>query len=177
MLFFKDVPIVIDPGVAALEVGIINVAKRGKRLFYVVFERVTLNTKTANILPFVVTSQLPHVFSMAADDIENSPFLLVYDLFGRLSVVYTREEGTNAWVRNDAAPEQIGETVTQFSARFSFNTVKERDRFLVAMNRIASSKYSTNDVSAISRLLNAASTGPIVLPIAIVPPQKSIAEI
>lgn len=174
MLFFKDVPIVIDPGVAALEVGIINVAKRGKRLFYVVFERVILNTETANELPFVVTSQLPHVFSMTAD-INNSPFLLVYDLFGRLSVVYTREDGTNAWVRNDAAPEQIGETVTQFSARFSFSTVKDRDKFLAAMNRIANKKYSTGDVDTVARLLNSATTGPIVLPIAVALPQKSIA--
>lgn len=174
MLFFKDVPIVVDPGVAALEVGIINVAKRGKRLFYVVFERVALNSDTAHDLPFVVTSQLPHVFSMTAD-INNSPFLLVYDLFGRLSVVYTREDGTNAWIRNDAAPEQVGETVTQFSARFSFNTVKERDKFLVAMSRITAKKYSNNDIDTISRLLNNSITGPIVLPIALVPPQKSIA--
>jgi hypothetical protein len=108
-------------------------------------------------------------------DIDSSPFVLVYDLFGRLSVVYTREEGTNAWVRNDAAPEQIGETVTQFSARFSFNTVKERDKFLVAMNRVACEKYSTNDIRTISRLLNSSATGPIVLPIAVAPPQKTIA--
>lgn len=172
MLFFKDVPIVVDPGVAALEVGIINVAKRGKRVFYVAFERVNLNSETANELPFVVTSQLPHVFSMTAE-IDKSPFLLVYDLFGRLSIVYTREEGTNAWIRNDAAPEQVGETVTQFSARFSFNTVKERDKFLAAMSRVASNRYAKNDVDTISRLLNAATTGPIVLPIAIAPLQKT----
>lgn len=174
MLFFKDVPIVIDPGVAALEVGIINVAKRGKRLFYVAFERLQLNSDTAAVLPFVVTSQLPHVFSMYSD-IERSPFLLVYDLFGRLSIVYTREEGSNAWVRNDAAPEQIGETVTQFSARFSFNTVKERDKFLAAMSRIANKRYSRNDVDTVSRLLNSAKTGPIVLPIAVAPVQNTTA--
>lgn len=174
MLFFKDVPIVVDPGVAALEVGIINVAKRGKRLFYVAFERVELNTAVGDALPFVVTSHLPHVFSMLPD-INKSPFLLVYDLFGRLSIVYTREEGTNAWVRNDAAPEQIGETVTQFSARFSFNTVKERDKFLAAMGRIANNKYSRNDVDSVSRLLNVGRTGPVVLPIAVAPLQKTSA--
>jgi len=174
MLFFKDVPIVVDPGVAALEVGIINVAKRGKRLFYVVFERVILNSETADALPFVVTSQTPHVFSMLPE-LDKSPFLLVYDLFGRLSIVYTREEGTNAWVRNDAAPEQVGETITQFSARFSFNTVRERDKFLAAMGRISNNKYSRGDVDTVSRLLNASVGGPVVLPIAIAPPQKSIA--
>lgn len=174
MLFFKDVPIVIDPGVGALEVGIINVAKRGKRVFYVAFERLQLNSDNAADLPFVVTSQLPHVFSMYPDA-NRSPFLLVYDLFGRLSIVYTREEGSNAWIRNDAAPEQIGETVTQFSARFSFDTVKERDKFLAAMSRVANKRYSRNDVDTISRLLTSAKTGPIVLPIAIAPAQKTIA--
>lgn len=173
MLFFKDVPVVIDPGVAALEVGIINVANRGKRLFYVAFERVHVTAKNANELPFVVTSQNPHVFSMTAD-LKKSPFLLVYDLFGRLSVVYTREDSTNAWVRNDAAPEQVGETVTQFSARFSFNSVKDRDKFMVAMGRITNNKYSRNDVETIGRLVNTAKSGPVVLPIAIVPPQKPI---
>lgn len=173
MLFFKDVPVVIDPGVAALEVGIINVAKRGKRLFYVVFERVHVTAKNAHDLPMIVTSQNPHVFSMTAD-LKNSPFLLVYDLFGRLSVVYTREDSTNAWVRNDAAPEQVGETITQFSARFSFNSVRDRDKFMAAMNRVTNNKYSRNDIEMISKLLNSSKAGPVVLPIAVVPPQKAI---
>lgn len=173
MLFFKNVPVVIEPGVAALEVGIINVARKEKRLFYVVFERVHVTQKNNDDLPFVVTSQTPHVFSMTPD-LRNSPFLLVYDLFGRLNTVYTREESTHAWIKNEAAAEQIGETITQFSARFSFNTVRERDRFLASIERVANGKYSRADVESISRLLRNSHTGPVILPVAIAAPQKTI---
>lgn len=173
MLFFKNVPVVIEPGVAALEVGIISVARKENRLFYVVFERVLVTEKNAHQLPMIVTSQLPHVFSMTAD-IDKSPFLLIYDLFGRLSIVYTRDDSTGVWVRNDAAPEQIGETITQFSARFSFTTVRERDRFLASMEKIARGKYSRADVESVSRLLHNSKTGPVVLPVAIAKPQKTI---
>ena len=173
MLFFKNVPVVIEPGVAALEVGIINVARSENRLFYVVFERVEVSDKNTAQLPLIVTSQTPHVFSMTAN-LSKSPFLLVYDMFGKLSIVYTREDSTNAWIRNDAAAEQIGETITQFSTRFSFSTVRERDRFLASMEKIANGKYSRADVESVSRLLRNSKTGPVVLPIAIALPQKTI---
>jgi hypothetical protein len=43
------------------------------------------------------------------------------------------------------------------------------------MDRIAADKYVKRDVETISALLNSAISGPVVLPIAIAPPQKSIA--
>ena len=175
MLFFKDVPVVIEPGVAALEVGIIsaNAQQGSKRLFYVVFERVHVTDKNVDTLPFVPTSQNPHIFSMSAD-VDASPFILVYDLYGRLTTVYTRDPASSTWMRSDTAPEQIGETITQFSARFSFNTSRERDRFLNAMEKVSSGKYTRSDVESISIILRKSKSAPVVLPVALALPQKSI---
>lgn len=171
MLYFKDVPVVIEPGVAALEVGIISSVKKQNRLLFVPFERVAVNAESAEKLPMVVSSNAPHVFTMHRD-LDVSPFLLVYDYLGKLSSVYSRAKPSGAWVRNDAAPEQVGDTVTQFSVRLSFNDQKSRDRFLDSLNNLVE-RYKTHDkVSRLDtleliKLVTASRVGPVVLPIAI----------
>jgi hypothetical protein len=171
MLYFKDVPVVIEPGVAALEVSLISATKKQRRLFFVPFERVELTADIAKQLPIVVSSNAPHVFTMNKD-LDASLFLLVYDYLGRLKTVYSRDSKTKAWQRNDAAPEQIGETVTQFSVRLSFNDSVTRDRFLDTLNRMAErytkhDKVSKDDTCALLRLVTASTVGPVVLPIAV----------
>lgn len=172
MLYFKDVPVVIEIGAAALEVGVVQRTKNSERLFYVHFERVPLNKDTAEALPFVVSSSAPHVFTMA-QDLSKSPFLLVYDYLGKLTTVYTREPKTGAWVKSDTAPEQIGDTVTLFSVRLSFDSPTTRDQFLASLNEIMdnykdSKKISRNAVAALLNILDeSTSSGPVVLPVAV----------
>lgn len=178
MLYFKSVPVVIEPGVGALEVGLVSVTKRGERVFYVPFERVQLTAKTAALLPMIAATNAPHVFSMR-DDLKLSPFLLIYDNMGKLCTVYTREPKTKAWLKNDTAPEQIGDTVTQFSVRFSFDTARDRDQFLDTLESLAA-KYKKNrrivreDVAGVLDLLTESRSGPVVLPVAIAKPTKPI---
>jgi hypothetical protein len=177
-LFFKDVPVVIEPGVAALEVAVCRRDASGERLFYVPFGRVEPSEKSLEILPFVISSANPHVFSMS-QDLAASPFLLVYDHLGKLSSVYTRDPNNNAWIKNDTAPEQTGSTITQFSVRFSFNSIKSRDKFLRAYNNIVAKQSSgktkennSTDSDTIIQLLSKSPIGPVVLPLAIAKPQK-----
>jgi len=176
-LFFKDVPVVIEPGVGALEVAVCRRDSSGERLFYVPFGRVEPNEKSAEQLPFVVSSKAPHVFSMA-QDLSVSPFLLVYDHVGKLINVYTRDPHNNAWIQNETAPEQTGETITQFSVRFSFNSIKSRDKFLRAYNNLVAktcrgkTKETNADIDTIVDLFTKSPIGPVVLPIAIAKPQK-----
>mgnify|MGYP006273411005 CR=1 FL=1 len=177
-LFFKDVPVVIEPGVAALEVAVCRKDSDGERLFYVPFGRVEPSSASADILPFIVSSMAPHVFSMT-ENLSVSPFLLVYDYLGKLSSVYTRDAVTNAWIKNEAAPEQTGSTITQFSVRFSFATAKSRDKFLKTYNQLID-KCKKNgkerdmavDIVTIAKLLTDAPAGPVVLPVAVAKPQK-----
>ena len=171
MLYFKDVPIVIEPGVGALEVGIVNSNKKSERLFYAIFERVELNETTAAQLPFVTSSSAPHVFTMAKD-LNKSPFLLIYDYLGKLSSVYTRDKNSGVWVKNDAAPEQIGDTITQFSVRLSFNSAQLRDEFLDTLDSLVSrymsnGKVSRNSVVDLIDIISASKAGPVVLPVAV----------
>lgn len=172
MLYFKDVPVVIEPGVGALEVGIVNCTKQNERLFYVPFERVDLNKSTAVKLPFVVSSSVPHVFTMDKN-LDKSPFLLLYDYLGKLSTVYSRDEKTNVWVKNDAAPEQVGDTITQFSVRLSFNSVSSRDKFLTLLYDISKKYKKDNRISrnSVAKMLDALEEskvpGAVVLPVAV----------
>lgn len=173
MLYFKDVPVLIEIGTAALEVGIVQRTKKSERLFYVHFERVNLEKDTAEKLPFVVSSSGPHVFTMS-QDLSKSPFLLVYDYLGKLATVYSREQKTGAWIRSDAAPEQVGDTVTLFSVRLSFESPAIRDNFLSLLSEITLQYKGANKISrrAVAALLdtidltNAPAT-PVVLPVAV----------
>jgi hypothetical protein len=171
MLYFKDVPIVIEPGVGALEVGIINNANKSERLFYAIFERVELSETTSEQLPFVASSSAPHVFTMSKN-LDQSPFLLVYDYLGKLSYVYTRDPRSGAWLKNNAAPEQVGDTITQFSVRFSFDSAQIRDDFLDTLDNIVN-KYNRNGKisrDAVVDLIDSVTmskVGPVVLPVAV----------
>lgn len=171
MLYFKDVPVVIEPGVAALEVAIVSVKNLVERLFFVPFERVVPSSATASKLPFVVSSANPHVFSMRAD-LDNSPFLLVYSAQGKLSAVYTRDKPAGNWVRNEAAPEQVGDVVTQFSVRFSFNSAAQRSQFVDTLDTLIASYQNENKIAKtqVINLLDAlleSDTGPVLLPVAV----------
>lgn len=171
MLYFKDVPVVIEPGVAALEVSIMSVNKGKERMFFVPFERVAPNSTNAEKLPLVISSNFPHVFTMRKD-LDSSPFLLVYDMIGKLSLVYTREAKSGVWLRNEAAPEQVGDTVTQFSVRFSFDSVANRNDFVNTIDEIMAARHAgkrivRSRVEHMLDLLMTADDGPVMLPVAV----------
>ena len=171
MLYFKDVPVVIEPGVAALEVSIMSVSKGKERMFFVPFERVAPNSTNAEKLPLIISSNFPHVFTMRKD-LDSSPFLLVYDMVGKLSMVYTREAKSGVWLRNEAAPEQVGDTVTQFSVRFSFDSVSNRNSFVETIDEIMAARHSgkrlmRSKIEYMLDLLMTADEGPVMLPVAV----------
>lgn len=172
MLYFKDVPVLIEIGVAAIEVGIVQRVKDSERVFYAHFERVELTSEVATELPFIVASSAPHVFTMLKD-LNKSPFLLVYNYLGKLTTVYTRDEKTGLWLKSDTAPEQVGDTVTKFSIRFAFNSTESRDSFLFLLAELSATYKAQNKISrkVVESLLNVlitdSSIDPVVLPVAV----------
>ena len=170
MFSIRNIPVVIEPGVAALETEFsISSKKAGERLVPVQLKRVTLDSKTAADLPFIPTTKIPHVFSPSLD-LKKTATLVVYDFLGRLSTIYTRNE--NVWERSDVAEEHAGKTVTQFSVRLAFNSAKNRDKFLAAIEHMvncvnAEKPFSPEAMSDAVRLLSRSRVAPVVLPIAV----------
>lgn len=172
MFFVKEIPVVIEPGVAILEAEMTVVDnKAGERTVAAHFFRVPLDEKVAPALPLVPTTQHPHVFSLH-DDLERSPLLLVYDQLGRLALVYHRDPGGKSWERKDVLAEHAGKTVTQFSVRFCFSAVKERNKFLTLMNSMMDDvrkggAISKTEMTEAVTLLSRSRVAPVVLPIAV----------
>lgn len=172
MFFVKEIPVVIEPGVAILEAEMTVIDKRaGERTVAAHFFRVPLDEKVAPELPLVPTTQHPHVFSLH-EELDHSPLLLVYDQLGRLSLVYHRDPGGRSWERKEVLAEHAGKTVTQFSVRFCFSGVKERNKFLTLMNSMMEAVRGGGSVSKAEMteavtLLSRSRAAPVVLPIAI----------
>jgi hypothetical protein len=172
MFSVQEIPVVIEPGVAVLETSIaVSDSKAGTRTVTAHFFRLTLDEKTAPSLPLVVTTQQPHVFAMNEDNADKSPLLLVYDLLGRLSVVYTRD-ARGSWERKDVIAEHAGKAVTQFSIRFCFGTSKDRNKFLSLMGNMVDQVKDGNTVSKAEMteavaLLARSRVPPVVLPVAV----------
>jgi len=170
MFSIRNIPVVIEPGVAALETEFsISSPKGGERLIPVHLKRVTLDFKTAEDLPFIPTTKIPHVFSPTLD-LKKTATLVVYDFLGRLSTIYTRND--NVWERNDVAEEHAGKTVTQFSVRLAFSSAKNRDKFLAAVEHMmncvnAERPFTPEAMSDAVRLLSRSRVAPVVLPIAV----------
>lgn len=170
MFSIRNIPVVIEPGVAALETEFaISSKKDGERLVPVHLKRVTLDDKTAEYLPFIPTTKVPHVFSPTLD-LKKTVTLVVYDFLGRLTTIYTRDG--SMWERNDVADEHAGKTVTQFSVRFSFNSVKSRDKFVAAMEHMVNcanvnKPFAPEAVADAVRLLGRSRVAPVVLPVAV----------
>lgn len=172
MFQIQNVPIVIEPGVNAIESEFCVTDDRNRRRsFPVHLFRVALDGDAATKLPFIPATKLPHVFSLA-QDIDDSPALVVYDAMGRINVVYVKDESGKAWEKREIADEHSGKSVKQFSVRYFFNNEKSRNEFMERVDKIMSSvQYdvapSLEDVISAFRLLSRARTGPVVLPLAV----------
>lgn len=172
MFYVREIPVVIEPGVNALEAAlIVTDAKGAERTLAAQFQRVPLDEKTAPLLPLVPTTQQPHVFTLH-DSVERSPVLLVYDFLGRLSLIYTRGTKDKAWERNDVIAEHAGKTITQFSVRFSFSSLKDRNKFMELMNKMMTqvregATVGKTDMTDALNMLSRARVAPALLPIAV----------
>lgn len=172
MFVIKNVPIVIEPGVQALEAELLVSNKDvGQRTVPVQLCRVALCEKTASQLPFIATTRLPHVFSVV-DDLKKSPALVVYDSSGRIACLYTRDPSQKSWDRFDVADEHAGKSVTQFSIRFNFVSAKDRHKFLTLVEKMTDQaareeQPDMEDVVTALRALARSRVAPVVLPIAV----------
>lgn len=180
MFFVRQIPIVIEPGVAVLEAEmVISDKKAGDRTVSAHFFRVSLDEKVAPMLPLVPTSEHPHVFSLT-ESLDKSPLLLVYDLLGRLSLIYTRDLAKNrAWERHAVIDEHAGRAVTQFSVRFFFSAVKDRNKFMQLMNDMVEAVRTghiihKSDMMEAVTLLSRSRVSPVVLPVAV--PKSSLSS-
>lgn len=172
MFFVRNVPVVVEPGVGAVEAEVV-VADNSKRpkLFPVQLFRVALDSTNLPVLPFIPTTRAAHVFSLTHNP-EESVALVVYDSLGRLSVLYVRDETGKAWEKKDVTAEHAGAAVTQFSVRFNFNSSKTRDQFMTAVDGIISKiqtgvKPSRVELEAPFAVLSRQRAAPVVLPIAV----------
>ena len=173
MFSVRNVPVVIEPGVGALEAEFTAIdEKLGSRAFPVQLERVNFDEDIVKHLPFVPSTQFPHVFSLVGD-LDKSSVLIVYDMRGRLSVVYTRgDKKQSAWERNDVAAEHAGKTITQFAVRFNFSSTKDRAQFLSLTEKMVQQVQSKEppdmpDVIRALTLLGRSRVAPVVLPVAV----------
>jgi hypothetical protein len=172
MFAIRNVPVVIEPGIPAIEAefAITGMTKK-RRSFPVQLLRVALDGSKLPNLPLIPSTKLPHVFSLTQNP-EESATLIVYDNLGRLDRIYTRDGSKKAWERKDVADEHVGKTVTQFSVRFSFSSEKSRNEFMASIDRVLSQMHANcsldkNDVDTVFKLLSRSRVPPIVLPIAV----------
>lgn len=173
-----DTPIVIEPGVGALEINVFlcdparpkSDPKSRCRLWWR-FERLELDERVAEDLPFIPTTKYPHIFTMNGD-LQVSPFLLVYDLSGRLAFIYKKEGPANTWVCHNVIDEVRGKTVSQFSVRFSFSSSADRNEFMTVMEKLSDATTKIRDfdhrsLRAAMRLLNKSRMSPVAATVAL----------
>lgn len=172
MLAVRNVPVVIEPGVPAIEAEFAVLAPpKRRRSFPVQLFRVDLDGDKLSKLPFIPATKLPHVFSLTHDP-DDSVALVVYDGQGRIALVYSRDDTGKSWEKKEVAAEHAGKTVTQFSVRFSFGSAKSRDEFMAAIDRVLAQTHvnnspSKNDVDTVFKLLSRSRVPPVVMPVAV----------
>jgi hypothetical protein len=170
--------VVIEPGVGGLEAEFSVVDKKlGDRVFPVQLQRVNVDKVSIGQLPFIPSTKFPHVFSLLTD-LDKSSALVIYDFLGRLCTIYTRNSTQKVWERNDVADEHAGKTVTQFSVRFSFNSAKDRTKFVELMGHAvaAINNGDTPDPKEVVKALNflaRSRVSPVILPVAVARSQRS----
>ena len=172
MFFVKNVPVVIEPGVDALEAEFsVSDGHKKPRSFPVQLVRLEPETEVATKLPFILSTKFPHVFSMGANPDESSA-LVVYDNLGRITFVYTRDDTGKTWEKREVAAEHAGKTVTQFSVRFSFHSAKLRDKFMELVDTVMTQlhndqKVNMADVEAVFTILSRSRVNPVIMPVAV----------
>jgi hypothetical protein len=172
MFQIQNVPIVIEPGVEAIEAEFaVKEPRRKLRAFPVQLFRVNVDETCAEALPFIPTVRTPHVFSLAQNHVD-SPVLIVYDMLGRINAVYTRDDTKRAWEKQEIADEHAGKSVKQFSIRYFFSSEKTRDEFMRRVDSVITAIQQNempapDDITAAFTLLSRSRVGPVALPVAV----------
>jgi hypothetical protein len=184
MFVLRNIPIVIEPGVGAIEAEFVRVnpnKENAERIIAAQLHRLALDENVLRELPFLPDTKYPHVFSTTADFKQLST-LVVYDFLGRLSVFYVRNltgRKPGAWEKQHVAEEYAGRTITQFSVRFCFNSAKSRDAFLAALEHLVEAQLHNRTPSPKAlkdalRLLGRSRIAPVPAPVAAVKDKMSI---
>jgi len=173
MFSVRNVPVVIEPGVGALESDFYtDDMVAGPRSFPVQLQRLELNESLMEYLPLIPSTKMPHIFALMPDIKQaESNVLVVYDFLGRVSLFYTRSSSKAGWVKSDVASEHAGKTVTQFSVRFNFNSAAERTKFLKFVDKLTTqvTNGETIDIETATKaasILARSRVPPIILPVA-----------
>lgn len=184
MFVLRNIPIVIEPGVGAIEAEFVRV-NSGKntteRIIAAQLTRLALDETSPQELPFLPDTKHPHVFSTAADA-KDRFVLIVYDYLGRLSFFYVRNlsgKKPGAWEKHHVAEEYAGKTITQFSVRFCFNSLKSRDAFLAALEHLVEAQLHDREPSPKAlkdalRLLGRSRIAPVPVPVAALKNKMSV---
>jgi len=172
MFSVRNVPVVIEPGVGALEAEFYtHDAVAGQRTLPVQLQRVDLKETIVEELPLIPSTKMPHIFSLT-ENLKQANVLLVYDFLGRLTVIYTRANERDGWTKNDVAEEHAGKTVTQFSLRFNFNSAVERTKFLKCIDKLTTQCINGDelDPATVKKAIGALArsrVAPVILPVAV----------
>lgn len=175
MFSVRNVPVVIEPGVGALEAEFYTAdSVAGQRAIPVQLQRLDLNEVILEDLPLIPSTKLPHVFSLRSE-LKESNVLIVYDFLGRIAFIYTRPSTKTGWTKNEVAAEHAGKTVTQFSVRLNFNSAQERTKFLTSIAELAEQYTNKDDIDVkaakkLAGVFARSRVAPVVLPVAV---QKS----
>lgn len=180
MFQIQNLPIAIEPGVAAVEVELLSnqtrpetvgktITQRKRPLCYVKLGRLDLAHANVADLPFVTSVKFPHIFSLA-ENVAESLLLVLYDATGRLSVIYFREHFKDAWTQRQVTAEHAGHTIKQSSVRFVFAAERSLERFMTLTEKIVTTlQQSQNPDPADMReaflLLAKMRCDPVVLPL------------
>lgn len=169
LLQIKNAPIVIEPGVQAIEVEISLTAHGARRDFPAQLVRLELNKKTSVHLPFLANTKNCHVFSVT-DNAADTTLLVQYQNSGKISAIYTKDNTGRAWERREIPAEYSGDAVKQFSVRYVFQSEESRDAFMSSVAELVAAAREgkalpTKQVNAAFKLLAKSRVGPVALPV------------
>jgi hypothetical protein len=171
-LSVKNAPVAIDPGVTRIEVEMSVTEDSVRRDFPAVLHRIPPSREAARALPVIVTVRDSHIFS-TTQNIAEATLLLQYTNAGEISAVFTRDSD-HSWERSAVPDEYAGRTIKQFSARYIFKTVEERNECMRLVEnlviKVRTNKINENDMDTVRevfRLLSRSSVGPVACPVAV----------
>jgi len=174
MFVIRNVPIVIEPVIGAVESELVRIDKNStpEKILCVQLLRLPLAAPVMQFLPFVPDIQMPHVFSTTLDP-KRLSLLLVYDSLGRLATVYSKPDGKKSvWDKYAVAEEHSGKTAVHHSVRFSFKSEKSRNVFVSSIEHLLVALASGAEVPQATlksalRLLQRSRISPVMLPVAV----------
>lgn len=171
LLWVKNAPVAIEPSVDTIEVEMSLVEDDVRRDFLTVLYRVPPSKASAKKLPMIVDVQNSHVFS-TTQDLDAATLLLQYSCAGAISAVFTRDSN-HSWERASIPEEYAGATIKNFSARYIFKNVQDRNECMRLVSLLVSktkrnsvTKKDMDTMQEVFKLLARSHIGPVAVPVA-----------